>query len=149
MMVQVGVIFALSVALLTGGCGKTDEPPPPTATGPTALPLPESSIAIAESRTIRPEFSLPGVIEALQQAEVHPEIKALYDQEVIQLKNTFKNEGVKGPNVLWLTQKHHNDFISFLRRDRYSGADLTTWANALSAQEWLDAGGKPPGPLAK
>ena len=76
MMVQVGFIVALSVALLTGGCGKTDEPPPPPPAGPTALPLPESSIAIAESRTIRPEFSLPGVIEALQQAEVHPEIKA-------------------------------------------------------------------------
>jgi RND family efflux transporter MFP subunit len=76
MMVQIGVIVALSVALLTGGCGKTDEPAPPPATGPTALPLPESAIAIAESRTIRPEFSLPGVVEALQQAEVHPEIKA-------------------------------------------------------------------------
>lgn len=80
--------------------------------------------------------------------KLHPEIKALYDQEVIQLTKTFHNEGSKGPNVLPLISKHReDDFIPFLQRGGYSLADQKTWANALSAQEWIDAGGKIPSPL--
>lgn len=68
-------LLALSLLALTlTGCGKRDAAP--EATGPVALPLPQSSIAIASLRSIQPGFEHPGVIEAVQQAKVQPEVAA-------------------------------------------------------------------------
>jgi RND family efflux transporter MFP subunit len=62
------------LALILAGCGKKDAAP--EAVGPVALPLAESSIATATVRTIQPAFEHPGVIEAVQHANVKPEVAA-------------------------------------------------------------------------
>jgi RND family efflux transporter MFP subunit len=62
------------LALIMAGCGKKDATP--EAVGPVALPLAESSIAIATVRSIQPAFEHPGVIEAVQHANVKPEVAA-------------------------------------------------------------------------
>lgn len=62
------------LALILAACGKQDAVP--EATGPVALPLPESSIAIATVRSLQPGFEHPGVIEAVQEAKIQPEVAA-------------------------------------------------------------------------
>lgn len=74
-MVTTARLLALPLlALILAGCAKEDATP--QATGPVALPLPESSIAIATVRSLQPGFEHPGVIEAVQQAKVQPEVSA-------------------------------------------------------------------------
>jgi RND family efflux transporter MFP subunit len=69
-------LLTLSVAIALAGCGKDPATETPAATGPAALPIPASSVSLVEKRMVRPSFSYPGVIEALQQALVRPEVSA-------------------------------------------------------------------------
>ena len=62
------------IALILAACA--EEEAPPAAPGPVAVPLPESSIAIATTRTLQPGFEHPGVIEAVQEARIQPEVAA-------------------------------------------------------------------------
>jgi RND family efflux transporter MFP subunit len=68
------IVPLLAVAILSGACSKKEEP---AAQGPAPLPpIAESALHTASIRTIRPGFTLPGVIEAMQTAEIRPEVSA-------------------------------------------------------------------------
>ncbi len=69
-------LLTFFVALCLGACGKDPASETPAATAPAALPMPASSISVVEIRQLRPQFSYPGVIEALQEAQVRPEVSA-------------------------------------------------------------------------
>ena len=62
------------LAMILSACGKEDAPPAPE--GPVALPLPESSVSVATVRTLQPSFEHPGIVEAVQQAKIQPEVSA-------------------------------------------------------------------------
>ena len=70
----IGSLAATTLVLLIAGCGKQEASPPPQ--GPVAFPLAQSSLAVAAERTIQPGFEHPGVIEAIQEARIRPEVAA-------------------------------------------------------------------------
>jgi len=76
--------------------------------------------------------------------KLHPDINSLYhNNEVVELKATLKGEGQSShsKNVINLMTAHKANYIAALKRDGYSPADQATLADALSIQEWKDAGG--------
>ncbi len=79
MRVQIKLAVGLAVLSLLGGCGKQTEAPPAqeSAAASRGTPIASSSIAVAETRTLRPKFELPAVTEAIQSAEIRPEVQAI------------------------------------------------------------------------
>ena len=61
--------------LLLGGCDKLG-PAPAAAPQKQDIVLPKSAIYEAEKRSLRPEFKLPAITEAEQDASIRPEVQA-------------------------------------------------------------------------
>jgi RND family efflux transporter MFP subunit len=75
------LLAVVLLATAAAGCGKKEkEEASPTATAPEAVPLAASALVTAETRTIQPVFEDPGIVEAIQQAEVHSEVAARLEQ---------------------------------------------------------------------
>jgi membrane fusion protein (multidrug efflux system) len=76
---QCKLVLGLALLGLLGGCGKSNEAPPAQQAVEPArgTPIASSSIAVAEIRTLRPKFEVPAITEALQSAEIRPEVQAI------------------------------------------------------------------------
>ena len=65
------------VILSLTGCGDSDAPEQKTAAAaPAATMLNASAVIVAEKKTLHPEFRLPAVIEAIQQAKIIADVPA-------------------------------------------------------------------------
>ena len=59
-----------------GGCEKPEQQQTVTEMAPQAIPLPASAVHVTDRRKIQPQFRHPGVIEALQEARIRPQVTA-------------------------------------------------------------------------
>lgn len=73
----------------------------------------------------------------------HYEIKALYQQEVIQLKNIHTDD----PNMPFFQQKHTDDYFKMLKADGYSDDEAHAAATALFNKEFQESRGTPTDPI--
>lgn len=76
MKLTLGLLLAGTLAIAISGCDKTEQQQTATETAPQAIPLPASAVVVTSRRKIQPQFRHPGVIEALQEALIRPEISA-------------------------------------------------------------------------
>lgn len=73
------LVIGLAVLGLLSGCGKSTEAPSSQASAGASLatPIASTAITVTETRTLRPTFELPAITEALQTAEIRPEVQAI------------------------------------------------------------------------
>ena len=71
-----GIFPMLLASLLLNACDRSQDTATPAATGPAAVTLVGSAVMIAEIRSIKPEFTLPAIVEAVQNAKIRPQVSS-------------------------------------------------------------------------
>lgn len=76
MSLKAACVWVLATAVFLTACDRSENAAAPAETGPAAVALTGSDVMVAEVRAIRPEFSLPAIVEAIQSAKIRPQISA-------------------------------------------------------------------------
>lgn len=76
MKLKLGLVLAGTLAMVISGCEKPEQQQTVTESTPQAIPLPASAVQVTSRRKIQPQFRHPGVIEALQEALIRPQVSA-------------------------------------------------------------------------
>lgn len=121
---RTGFLYSLSlIAVLLSGCDNSEKEAPPATVAPTTIP--GSEIALATPRTLQPAFALPAVVEAIQTAEILPEVTATL------LKNHFSAGDIvnEGDLLVELNEENYRSTLNAAKADLASAK-----ANALQAE---------------
>ncbi|MBU3069418.1 efflux RND transporter periplasmic adaptor subunit [Aestuariicella sp. G3-2] len=121
---RAGFLYSLSlIAVLLSGCDNPEKEAPPATVAPTTIP--GSEITIATARTLQPAFALPAVVEAIQTAEILPEVSATL------LKNHFSAGDIvnEGDLLVELNDENYRSTLNAAKADLASAK-----ANALQAE---------------
>lgn len=71
-----GLFLMLLASVLLSACGGSEDNSAPAPAEQAAVTLLGSAVMVAEVQTIRPGFSLPAIVEAVQSANIRPQIAA-------------------------------------------------------------------------
>ena len=71
-----GICSMLLALLLLNACDQSQDTASTGETGPVAVTLSGAAVMTAAVRSIRPEFSLPAIVEAEQSAKIRPQVSA-------------------------------------------------------------------------